>query len=81
MSVTRTLKVPDVTFSCSYVQKEGRAWLVVPGSKGQLTMFDVQNPGDKPGHLNATLTHILLECCILSFNRPSTFSRQPTGHH
>ena len=82
MSVTRKLKVPDVTFSCSYVQKEGRAWLVVPGSKGQLTMFDVQNPGEVPGHPKAHIsTSMPLESYRLTFNRPSTFPRQPTGHH
>ena len=44
MSVVRTLRVPDVTFCCSFAQRDGREWLVLPGSKGQLTMFDIQNP-------------------------------------
>ena len=45
MAVVRTLRVPDATFCCSFVQRQGRGWLALPGSCGSLTLIDIQNPG------------------------------------
>lgn len=45
MAVVRTLRVPFVTFCCSFVKLPGGERLAVTGARGQLTLLDIKNLG------------------------------------
>ncbi len=45
MAIVRALRMPFLTFCCSFASFKGQEWLVLTGNQGQLILIDVPNPG------------------------------------